>query len=176
MATVKKAKPTDSLKERAEQAKKVAGPDTPDRSHKYLPSFKVPKSIAIAADALWKKQEERKKAQAVADALEAEEADLKAWIIEELPKSQATGVSGKLCRVTAVRKEVPRIENWPQFYAGIVAEYQSHVRRKDGQQDGAFSLLQRRVGEAAVKERWEGGHGVEGVGKFTVTTLSINKV
>lgn len=176
MATVKKASSDAALKERAVKAQKIAGSDAPDRTHKYLPTFKAPKSVALAADALWKKQQERKQAQAVADALEAEEADLKAWIIEELPKSQATGVAGKLCRVTAGRKEVARVEDWPKFYAGVVAEYQSHMRRKDGQQDGAFSLLQRRIGEAAVKERWENGVAIAGVGKFTATTLSITKV
>jgi hypothetical protein len=165
-----------TLKAKLDSATKVAGSDAPDRSHKFLPSFKKPKSMALAADLLWTKQEERKKAQAIADALEAEEKDLKAWIIDELPKSQASGIAGKLCRVTAVRKEVPQVSDWPKFYAGLVAEYQAHLRRKDGQQDGAFSLLQRRLGDTAVKERWENGHGVEGVGKFTVTSLSINKV
>lgn len=172
----KNALPTDSLKERAAQSQKVAGKEGKDNTHKYSPKWKAPKNLAAGADLLWKAQQSRAEAQKAVDKIADEESDLKAWLIENLPKSDANGISGKLCRVTVVKKEVPRVENWPKFYENIVARYTAHKKRKDGQEDGAFALLQRRVGEAAVKEAWENGEGVMGVGKFTTTSLSINKV
>jgi len=175
MATKPKTKPADLLKERAEQAKKVAGPEGPDRSHKYSPKWKPPKTAAAGADLLWQVQQRKSDAQKAVDAIEAEEKDLKAWLVETLPASGASGIAGKLCRVTLVRKEVPRVEDWPKVYAGIVAEYQRHAKKKDGLQDGAFSLLQRRLTEGAVKEAWEAGQAIDGVGKFPVTTLSVGK-
>src|SRR3990167_7149426 len=124
------------LAAKAASAKKVAGEEGKDNSHKYSPKWKVPKNVATAADALWQAQERKKIAQAAVDVIAAEESDLKAWLIETLPKSNAAGVTGKLCRVTVVKKEVPRAESWPKVYASIVAQYQSHMRKKDGQQDG----------------------------------------
>jgi len=164
-----------ALAAKAASAKKVAGEEGKDNSHKYSPKWKVPKNVATAADLLWQAQERKKVAQAAVDTIAAEESDLKAWLIETLPKSNAAGVTGKLCRVTVVKKEVPRAESWPKVYASIVSQYQSHMRKKDGQQDGAFALLQRRLGEGAVKEAWEAGLSIDGVGKFTAVTLSINK-
>lgn len=164
-----------ALAAKAATAKKVAGEEGKDNSHKYSPKWKAPKNTATAADLLWQAQERKKVAQAAVDLIAAEESDLKAWLIKSLPKSDANGVTGKLCRVTVVKKEVPRVESWPKVYASVVAQYQSHMRKKDGQQDGAFALLQRRLGEGAVKEAWEAGLSIDGVGKFTAVTLSINK-
>ena len=165
-----------TLKAKAAAQQVVAGKEEKDNSHKYSPKWKAPKSLALGADLLYNAQARKAEAQKVVDAIEAEEADLKAWLIDTLPKSDASGVAGKLCRVTIKKKEVPRVESWPKLYETIVARYQAHKRRKDGQEDGAFALLQRRVGEGAVKEAWENGEGVEGVGKFTAVTLSITKV
>lgn len=174
MATAKKT--ADPLKGRAEQAKKAAGTGSDEKSYKYPEGWKEPKSLAAGADLLWQLQQKRSDAQKVADAIEAQEKAVKNWLIDNLPKSDASGVAGKLCRVTAVRKEVPRVEDWSKVYAGIVSDYQRHAKKKDGQQDGAFSLLQRRLGEGAVKEMWEAGLAIDGVGKFTAVTLSVNKV
>jgi len=169
------AKPP-TLKERAAQAAKVAGPEGKDTTHKFQKGWKAPKSVAIAADALWNAQLKKSEAQKAVDLIAAEESDLKAWIIETLPKSEASGVAGKLCRVTITKKDVPRVEDWPKVYESIVAQYQAHKLKKDGMEASAFALLQKRLGEAAVKEIWENGKTLEGVGKFTVTSLSVNKV
>jgi len=175
MAT-KSSKPADSLAARAKQASKVAGAEGGEKVYKYPEGWKAPKTLAAGADLLWQLQAQRTVAQKIADEIEAKEKAVKNWLIDNLPKSDANGISGKLCRVTIVKKEVPRAEDWSLVYSGIVAEYQKHAKKKDGLQDGAFSLLQRRLGEAAVKEVWEAGKAIQGVGKFTATTLSINKV
>ena len=174
MATAKKA--ADPLKDRASKAVKAAGSGNEEKAYKYPDGWKEPKSLAAGADLLWQLQQKRAEAQRTADAIEAQEKAVKNWLIESLPKSDASGVAGKFCRVTAVRKDVPRVEDWSKVYAGIVAEYQRHARKKDGQQDGAFALLQRRLGDATVKEMWEAGHAIDGVGKFTAVTLSVNKI
>lgn len=188
MATVKKpvaaveklskvsSKDAGKLAAKTATASASAGTPSEDKAYKYPDKWKEPKSTALATDELWSTQLKRKEAQAIADALEETEKALKNWLIESLPKSNASGVSGKFCRVTVVKKEVPRVEDWPKFYAGIVAEYQKHSKKKDGQQDGAFALLQRSVGKSAVQEAWDAGKAIDGVGKFTAVTLSINKV
>lgn len=126
-------------------------------------SFKFPKGIGACADKLYKLRQKRLEQQKKVSEIEAEEKALKAHIIDTLPKSEASGVAGKIARVTVVTKKVPQVKDWDLFY--------KHVKRT-----GNFELLQRRVGDAAIKERWEDGKEVPGVGHFNAVTLSINKV
>jgi len=174
MAAIKTS--ADKLSMKAKQASKTAGAEGGEKAYKYPEGWKPPKTLAAGADLLWKLQAERAAAQKLVDAIEVQEKAVKNWLIDNLPKSDANGISGKLCRVTIIKKEVPRAEDWALVYAGIVAEYQKHAKKKDGLQDGAFSLLQRRLGDATIKEVWESGTAIPGISKFTATTLSINKV
>jgi hypothetical protein len=163
-----------ALKAKAAQAGKTGGEE--EKPYKYPEGWKKPKTLGFAADALWNTRNARLAMQKQVDELEAMENALKHHLIENLPKSDAGGVSGHLARVTVTTKDVPRVEDWGKVYAAIVASYTKHAKKKDGQQDGAFAMLQRRLGEAMVKEKWEAGQIVEGVGKFTVVGVSINKV
>lgn len=125
--------------------------------------FKFPKGLGACADKLYQLKQKRLDAQKVVDAFAAEESALKNHIIDNLPKSDASGIAGKLARVTVVTKEVPQVTDWEQLY--------KYVKKT-----GDFSLLQRRVGDAAIKERWENGKEVPGVGHFNAVTISMNKV
>lgn len=174
MATKKgEAASADALKKRA-QAAQAAEADV--AAHQYQQGWKPPKSLGAAADALFKKREERLKLQKQVDQLEAEEGDLKHYLITQLPSADANGIAGKLCRVSLKKSDVPKVDDWPTFYSGIVANYQTHLKKKTGLHDGAFAVLGRAVGKTGVAELWEAGKTVPGVGKFTVTTLSINKL
>lgn len=125
--------------------------------------FKFPKSIGACADKLYQLKEKRLKMQKEVDAVASEESALKEHIINTLPKSEASGVAGKIARVTVVTKTTPRVEDWDKFYAYI-------------KKNNAFEMLQRRVGDKAIAERWDAGKEVPGVGHFTFPTVSINKV
>lgn len=125
------------------------------------PAF--PKTLGACADKVYELRLMRLDAQKVVDAIETEEKELKEHIINTLPKSETTGVAGKLARVTVVTKQVPQVKDWDSFY--------KHVKKT-----GDFDLLQRSLGKAAVEARWEAGKKVPGVKAFTAVTLSINKV
>lgn len=125
--------------------------------------YKFPKGLGACADKLYQLKQKRLDAQKIVDAIAAEESAYKAHIIDNLPKSDASGIAGKLARVTVITKDVPQVTDWDAFYKYI-------VKTKD------FSLLQRRVGDAAIKERWENKKEVPGVGHFNAVTISMNKV
>lgn len=123
----------------------------------------IPKTIGACADLIYKIREQRKKAQKVIDEFDAQEAIIREHIINTLPKSDTTGVSGKIAKVAVVTKTVCQVENWDKFYAYI-------------KKTGAFELMQRRVSDGAVKERWDQKKKVPGVTPFLVPTLSVNKL
>lgn len=129
-----------------------------------MPSkFAMPKTLGGCADALWKTRQERMRVQKQVDALRAVEKLIEDRLIAELPKSDATGVSGKLAKVRAISTPVPIVQDWGAFYAGV------HKAK-------AYDLFQRRLNGAAVKERWDAGKSVPGVGTFNAVKVSLTKV
>lgn len=125
--------------------------------------YKFPKAMGACADKLYELRNKRLSIQKLVEEIQSEETALKNHIIDNLPKSEASGVTGKLARVTVVTKEVPQAQDWDVLYKYI-------------KKTGSFELLQRRLTAAAIKERWEEGKEVPGVGHFTVVDVSINKV
>jgi hypothetical protein len=111
--------------------------------------------------------------------LKADELALKDFIINEVPKSKAGGIIGTLYKAEITQREEPKVDvennGWHKVYETIVNDYLTHKKRKDGQEDAAFALLQKRLGDAAVKEMWETGKTVPGVNKFTVVDVSVTK-
>ena len=127
------------------------------------PLMEFPSTVAECADLLWVVREERLFADKTAAKLKEREEAIKAHLIETLPKSEATGVAGRLARVSIVNKIVPQVKDWAKLYAYIA-------------KTKSWELLQRRVGEGAVRERWDAGKEIPGVEHFTAVTVSINKV
>lgn len=125
--------------------------------------MKIPKTIGACADLLYETRRKRLAKQKEVEVLEAEETMLKEHIIATLPKSDASGVSGKVARVTVLSKDIPTVKDWSAFYKYIL-------------KNKAFELLQRRVSDAAVKERIESGKQVPGVEIFKAPTVSLNKL
>lgn len=125
--------------------------------------LKFPKTLGACADRVYELRVKRLAAQKEVDAIEAEEKALKEHIIDTLPKSETTGVAGKLARVTVVTKQVPQVKDWEAFW-------------KNFNKKTDTDLLQRSLSKAAVEARWEAGKEVAGVEAFTAVTLSINKV
>ena len=125
--------------------------------------YKFPKALGACADKLFELRNKRLAEQKKVDEIAAEETALKNHVIENLPKSEASGVAGKLARVTVVTKQVPQVKDWDVFY--------KYVKKT-----GSFDLMQKRLTDAAIKERWEAGKEVPGVEHFNAVSVSINKV
>lgn len=126
------------------------------------------KKLAAMADTLYTTRLQRYALQKQVDALKAEEAKLTDAFIENIPASDATGIAGKLARITVTSATVPQVEDWDKLHAYILKEGKKNP--------GVWALLQRRVGELAVKELWDAGKAVPGVVPFGIKKLSINKV
>jgi hypothetical protein len=131
-------------------------------SEEDAPKFKLPKTLAECADLLYETREKRLKVQKNADELEELEKALKAHIIDNLPKSQASGIQGKVASVTLRKKIVASLKDDKKFFAYI-------------KKTGDFDLLQRRLNDAAVQARWEQKKNVPGVEPFTTVTISCTK-
>lgn len=97
---------------------------------------------------------ERLDLQKKVNALDEAEKKLKEKIIEEL--RAGTPHRG----VILIEKQKPTVEDWAKLYAHIKAT-------------GEFDLLQRRVTESAVQERWQDGNAVPGVVRFPVYDIKV---
>lgn len=128
-----------------------------------MQQYKFPKTMGACADKLYELRQKRLEIQKVVDNLEAQEKALKEHLINNLPKSEASGVAGKLARVTVVTKKVPQVKDWDIFY--------KHIKKT-----GSFDLMSKRLSDSAIKERWELGEVIPGVESFNAVTVSINKV
>ena len=125
--------------------------------------FKLPKSLAVCADMLYETRTKRLAVQKEVDALQAVESALREHLIDNLPKSQATGVSGKTANAKIMTDFKPRVTDWDKFRAYII-------------KNKAFELLQKRVSDEAIQERWDAGKEIPGVERFQVVKVSLTKV
>ncbi len=126
------------------------------------PTLKLPKTMGACADLLFTTREARLKLQKEVDELAKTEAAVREHIINNLPKTD-TGASGKLARVSVVTKQVPQVKDWDKFYAFV---------KKTGQ----FDLVQRRLADTAIRERWDNGKEVPGVEAFGAVSVSLNRL
>lgn len=126
-------------------------------------AYKFPKAIGACADLLYQLKAKRLAGQKLVNEVEEEEKALKAYIINTLPKSESSGVAGKIARVTVVTKQVPQLADDDKFYA-----YIAKTKR--------FDLLTKRLSTAAIEELWEAGTEVPGIDHFQVVTISLNKL
>lgn len=129
-----------------------------------MPTKKTTKvdPLAALADAWQSKRQERLALQKQVDALQKEENDFKAQLIQGLQAATIRAIGGALGTATLTRKREPAMADWDTLYAHIQAT-------------GEFDLMYRRVNAAAVKERWEHGVEVPGVQAIEITDLSWSK-
>lgn len=126
--------------------------------------YRFPRTMGKCADKLYDLRQKRLTMQKEVDAVAAEEKALKAHIIDNLPKSQASGIAGKTARVTVVTKEEPQIKDHDAF-----RKYLNRTKRFDL----AYKM---RPAAPAIREMWEDGKEIPGIEKFNVVTVSLNKV
>ena len=158
-ATVGAQKPRRGVKAAAE----VPPAQTEADEAAWKPPAWAPKTLGACADMLYAIKAERAAAQKIIDEIETREKQLKEHLIQTLPKSEASGISGAVAKVAVVTKEVPQVKDWAKFYAYVAKTKQ-------------FELLQKRLSDGAIKERWEAGKAIPGVESFRATTISLTKV
>lgn len=119
--------------------------------------------INVLVNKHWALRAKRLALQKEVDALQEQETAVKHDIIRQLRADNITSAGTELETVTLIVKHAPTVREWPTIY--------KHIR-----ESGEFDLLQRRLSEEAVKQRWERGLIVPGVEKFPVDFLSITNV
>ena len=124
--------------------------------------MKFPKALGACADKMWELREKKRKAKRVVDEIEVEEKALKAYIINTLPKSEASGISGKVANVTVVSKEIPQVEDYSKFYKYVA-------------KTGRFDLMQKRLSVGAINEMFDDGKKIPGLTTFNVVSISLTK-
>jgi hypothetical protein len=125
--------------------------------------MKLPKTPAACADLLYTTRKERLLLQRQVDELQERETALKEFFINNLPKSQASGIAGKVARVQLGSKQIPQVADWSRFEKWVL-------------QEQAVYLFQRRLNETAIKELWDSEITVPGVEKFNLVTVSCTAV
>lgn len=140
-------------------------------------SFKapeIPQSIGRCADLYKDVQTLRLAMEKEAAEVEAFEKTLKAHMIDNLSKSDDTGAAGLRYRVQVVVKTVPRVVALVDGDEDTAAGWQAlhaYIAKT-----GRFDLLQKRLGEKAVKDMWDAGEVIPGVGKFNMSDVSVQKL
>jgi hypothetical protein len=128
----------------------------------------LPKTLAACADEMYRVRHERYALQKQVDELKARETALGEELINKLPKSQASGIAGKIANAKIESKTVYLAKDWDAIRA--------HILKNHKKQPGVWSLLQLRLGEAACKEMFEAGVKVPGVEREDIPRVSLTKV
>ncbi len=123
---------------------------------------KLPKAMGACADLLFTTNQTRKDLEKQVADLKKQETTIKEHIIQSLPKDEASGVTGKVGKVRVISKDVPQVEDWDKVYKYIV-------------KNKAFELIQRRLSNPAVQERWDAKKKIPGIGTFKTITVSLSK-
>lgn len=114
-------------------------------------------------DELWRTRKERLDLSKKVEDLQKKESELRLSILDVLGKSRASAVGGKLARAEMEPKTIPVIKDWDALY--------QHIGKTK-----SFDLLQRRIAESAVRERWENKKEVPGIAAEVVAVLGLHKV
>ena len=124
--------------------------------------IKLPKTLGACVDRLFAIRAELSQFNVSSGKLDEERKAIEAKLIDELPASNAEGITGKMARATIISKRVGTVSDWGKLQAFI-------------KKNGVFELLQRRLNQEAVAERWEAKKPVPGVESLTVKKVSLTK-
>lgn len=118
-------------------------------------------NASALVDAYILKRAERLTADKVAEKLKKEETELQKALIDICIKGGAKALGGSKGVVNYERTNKPTVTDWEKLYQYI-------------REHNAFELLQRRLGEGAVTERWDDDITIPGVGTWPVDKLTIS--
>ena len=125
--------------------------------------LKIPKSLGAVVDLYYLTREKRLALDRAAAEMKTQEGALGTHLINSLPKSDATGIAGKLARATIVTKSTATLADW--------AKLRVYIKKHD-----ALDLLQHRLSQEAVHERWRAGKAIAGIERFNVVSISLSKL
>lgn len=145
------------------EVKAHPGTTVTETVQKKRPKFKLPKTLAQCADLAYALRIERLEVQRDAAAIGKEETQVKEHLIQNLPKSNASGVSGKVANAKVVKQQVPQITDKKKLLAYV-------------KKTGDWDLLTIGVNTTAVEERWANKKKVPGVEPFQIIKVSLTKV
>jgi hypothetical protein len=97
-----------------------------------------------------------------AASLKETEDDIYKVIVSKMRDEGMTAMGGKNGMVKLKESEEPVPTDWPELWAHI-------------QETGHFEYLHKRISTLAIKEHWEAGEEIPGIGRTTVYKLSVSK-
>jgi hypothetical protein len=95
--------------------------------------------------------------------LQEVETELKGQLIHAMLEEKLTVVGGQSCIVRYHRKLKPIPEDWTKVWGHI-------------QSTGEFELLQKRLTDSAIQERWDNGIEVPGIGRFPIDDITVSAI
>lgn len=126
--------------------------------------FFIPPTLGECADLYYETIQQRLALNRHIASLKARESRLREYLQATLPGEGATGVQGRHARVSIAEEEVPTLEDRDAFRAYL---------ESSGRWELANAL---RPSIEAVREAWEEGEKIPGLGVFSRVKLSVNKV
>ena len=97
-----------------------------------------------------------------AASLKETEDDIYKVIVSKMRDEGLSAMGGKNGMVKLKESEEPVATDWPELWAHI-------------QETGRFEYLHKRISTLAIKEHWEAGEEIPGIGRTTVYKLSVSK-
>lgn len=121
--------------------------------------------MAALADEYWALRAQRLDLDKQSKAVKVSEDLAEATLLKQMRLQGLTAIGGQTVRLNmpVTPEMVPTVADWDVVYKSIL-------------ESGDFSLLEKRIGKLAVKERWEAGVEVPGVVAFPVWKLSKSGV
>lgn len=117
---------------------------------------------AALIDQLGALRDQRLAKQKEVDELKKREAELEERILQRFTADELAGVKTDAYAASRSTRVIPTVSDWDTFWRHVL-------------ETGDSSLIQRRVGQKAVQERWEDGREVPGVEPFTQVSLSLRR-
>jgi len=136
----------------------------------------LPKTLAACGDLLYLTRQDRLMVQKDVEAHKDLENRLKEKLINELPKGEASGVAGRVARVSIGTDRVPSLKDWDKLCRWVLKQSEAHKRKKTGLELEPFAVFTRALSKEFIEQSWDNGVEVEGVEPFTVVKVSVNKI
>lgn len=131
------------------------------------PGSAIPDSMGAVADEYALTRNFRLAMEKVVEPVKERESELRDHMIRNLEKSRDegkdTGAAGRLYRVQIKDKEVPKVNNWQDFWDFIA------VNKR-------FDLLQKRTSDKAIMDMVEADQMPPGVETVLIPDVSVTKV
>lgn len=146
-------------------SKEINAKDLVDLDRKKLPA-KLPEKIGGLLDYRFKLKLQKEAVEKFLKGITEDITRVEDAIFLQFKSDDIKGARGDLAQASISTQIIPIAEDWDEIY-----KYIKKTRGNDG-----FSLLQRRLGTATIKEMWADGKEIKGIGKMEKQRLSVTKI